>query len=192
MIPFLAAFAIISPSPGVTAEPKKNTNPAVQIDLSRFPTLKGKVKSLVGSFNVYTPPEVGDTVSLSVSQLISLKKGKSHLLRFQTADPKREIATLFLPDRPTLKSAKFYGNGVFKNLRLESRGVNGMMRIDVISCVRGNARVAQVWIVLEEEGVTDGAMLLECRIDGEFPKRKSKSGERPGVSRPVKPVRTTN
>lgn len=157
------------------AEPEPQTAPAREIDLSRFPVLKGTVKSIAGGFLVFTPPRVGDGLTLSIRSLLAGKNDKPLLVNFQTNDANRKYSVIVVPKGRALKSVKYSRNGAFANLRIEAKDGKDRTLIDVVYVKRRGKPTANVWIVDEFNGAFRCAMLLECTVDGDFPTKKLKT-----------------
>jgi hypothetical protein len=158
--------------------PPAPPKPEPPVDLSRFPTLRGKVTAVVGgSFNSYTPPVVGQEFVLPLKDLPK----QTGLTFTPPKDPGAKGAArnglVMLYGPPTVETVNYYTNGEFASMRLVSRSDpkrgRGSVVID-ISPAPGAGRGpngVRVWVVAQREDVVTGVVLVEGVFDGTFPDR---------------------
>lgn len=153
-----AVNAIEAAVKGAAAKPK----PEPPVDLSRFPTLRGKVTAMLGHHNTYIPPKEGEPFKLALKDLPKLTS-----LEF---DPAEKSYTA-LQGPAEVESVRYYTNGAFASMRLVSKSDpkvwRGAVTIDIIA---GGGKF-QMWVI-DQRDVTSGIILIEGEYDGTFPDRQ--------------------
>jgi len=158
VLAYWADNAISAAIKDAAAKPK----PEPPVDLSRFPKLRGKVKTILGHLNTYIPPKEGEPFELSLKDLPKLTS-----LRFDPAE--KSYTALYAP--AAVESVRYYTNGAFASMRLVStydpKIWRGSVTIDIIA---GGGKF-QMWVVYQGD-VMRGVVLIEGEYDGTFPDRQ--------------------
>lgn len=161
----LSGFAFLLPA--ATGEEK---TPGV--DLSDYPTIEGEVVQVLGHLNSYIPPEVGDRLTLDLSQL-----GQLAQLKFELGKPEPGISHRYIPldtdshgVKPlTVESIKRHTNGAFQSMRLISASdLESSHAVKVHIGPYGSENRVRIWIMVESD-VLNGIVLVEGKVKGTFP-----------------------
>jgi hypothetical protein len=151
-----AAAGTATAMPDGKPSPKGDATP----DLSRFPTLSGKVVQVLGHSHGYITPEAGDPFHLDLRTIPKLTS-----LAF---NPKTR-SYIPLPGPVAVDAVRYSPNGGhFESMRLISRSrdpvlADHLVTIDIVP--------ARVWVAVQSRGVLVGVALIETEGEGTFPKR---------------------
>jgi hypothetical protein len=151
-------------------KPAESAKSAPAPDLSKFPTVKGKVEPVLGNFGNFTPPKGGESFHLDLKEVLKLRTLSFNALPGNIAAV--QAATCVpLPGPVVVESIHYHADGSFLCMSLVSKYGSSSVTLDVAPAPdRGPKRVL-VWVTARSKHGVVAVALVDCECEGAFPGR---------------------